>query len=165
MDVKPFPHAVEAERALLGGLIQEPDRIPEMAELVMPGDFYRPDHGALFTLLQEMYNRSEPIDMVTVPERIGREGKQDKFGGIAYVVELPDHVPSTSNLQHYAGVVREKALLRDLIVTSRKVTESAYAEPEDVGTLLDEATRELSFSGKREIDVHGSRSVSLSMTS
>jgi replicative DNA helicase len=148
MDVRAFPHAVEAERALLGGLMQEPDRIPEMAELVFPADFYRPDHGALFQLLVEMYNRNEPIDLVTVPERIGREGKQDNFGGIAYVVELPDHVPSTSNLQHYASVVKEKALLRDLIVTSRKVTESAYAEPEDVGGLLDQASRDLFLLGQ-----------------
>jgi replicative DNA helicase len=109
------PKAVEAERALLGGLLLSPGRLPEVTERVSAEDFYRPEHQALFTLLVQMQGRGETIDTVTVPERIAREGLHERYGGVGYVMQLPDQVPSTANLPHYAGVVREKALLRKLI--------------------------------------------------
>lgn len=160
MDPRPHPQAVEAERALLGGLIQDPDLLPEIQEILRPDDFYRPEHGALFQLLGDMQAREESIDLITVPERIGRDGQADRFGGIGYVVELPDHVPSTANLPHYAEVIKDKSLLRALIGTAEGMAKRAYAQPEDVSALLNEAARDISGLGLGH-DRHSWRQISL----
>lgn len=139
-----YPQAVEAERALLGGMILKPERIPEIRGIGLRGDhFHRPEHANLFRVLVEMFGRNEAIDLVTVPERIAREGEQDRFGGISYVLGLPDQIPSTTNLPHYARVVLDKALLRQLIDTATNVSERAYAQPDDVHNLMDQAAREI----------------------
>jgi replicative DNA helicase len=139
-----YPQAVEAERALLGGMILEPERIPEITGMGVHGEhFHRPEHGALFRVLVEMHGRGDAIDLVTVPERIAREGEQDRFGGISYVLGLPDQIPSTTNLPHYGRVVLDKALLRNLIDTANAVSERAYAQPDDVHVLMDQAAREI----------------------
>jgi replicative DNA helicase len=142
MDVdRPFPQAVEAERALLGGLLQQPEQLPEIGEVLRPEDFYRAEHAALYELLSEMHGRGQSIDLVTVPERIARDDQQHRFGGVAYVVELPDHVPSTANLRHYAEVIKDKAMLRELIKTARDLAGRAYAQPDDVSALVEAAAR------------------------
>lgn len=150
MEELPFPQAIEAERALLGGLIVEPIHLDDVAQLVRAEDFYRPDHAAIYKLLQEMNLREEPIDMVTVPERIGRDGQVDRFGGMSYVLQLPDHVPSTANLPHYASVIREKALLRNLIKLGQQTAQSAFAAPEAIGTLVERAMRGLQDIGEQD---------------
>jgi len=143
VEKRPFPNAIDAERALLGGLLQQPVHVPKVADILSPEDFYRPEHEALFKLLVLMQSRSESIDLVTVSDRIMREGRHENYGGVSYVVELPDHVPSTANLPHYASVIKEKSLLRALIGTTRDLTDAAYAQPEDVGELLDRAARDM----------------------
>jgi len=143
-----FPSAVEAERALLGGLITDPTRLPDVQEILHADDFYRREHGALFALLEEMQRGGQHIDLVTVPERMARGGLSERFGGIGYVVELPEAVPSTANLGHYAEVIKEKALLRGLIEKATDLASKAYDEPADVGELLDEAAREVTTLGQ-----------------
>ena len=148
MEPRPFPHATEAERLLLGGLMRDPEELPSIAEVVKAEDFYRPEHAALFKLLVGMQGAGVPIDAtVTVPDRVMREGKAEQYGGLEYVVELPDRVPATANLRHYAEVVREKSLLRQLVETSDWVRESALLQPEDVSALLDEAASKITGVG------------------
>ena len=143
-----FPHAMESERALLGGLLSDPRKMTDVMELLQGEDFYRREHGALFDLLREMNQKNQHIDIVTVPERIMRGGQQDRFGGVAYVVQLPEHVPSTANLAHYAEVIKDKALLRGLIERTSDLAAKAYEQPDDVGELLDEAAREVTSLGQ-----------------
>ena len=145
---RPFPQALEAERALLGGLLQQPDQLPTVGEVVQPDDFYRPEHGCLYKLLLEMHGRGESVDLVTVSDRVTREGQQARFGGVAYVVELPEHVPSTANLQHYAEVIKDKATLRELIRSARELAEQAYQQPDDVSALMERAAREFTSLGQ-----------------
>src|SRR5688572_18108507 len=145
---RPTPQAVEAERALLGGLMQDPRLVAEIQEHLRPEDFYRPEHEALFRLLGEMQSRGESLDMVTVPERIARDGKQDRYGGVAYVVELPDQVPPSRNLPHYARVIKDKSLLRDLIKAADQLSDKAYTQPDDVMLLLEGATNDISSIGR-----------------
>jgi replicative DNA helicase len=149
MEGRSFPQAIEAERALLGGLIESPSQIDQIVSTVKAEDFYRPDHSALFALLLDMKGRDEPIDSITVPERIGRDGRVDDFGGLAYVVQLVDHVPSTANLGHYAGVIREKALLREVIQTAGTLRDRAFTQPKDVGEMLEGALRQMQTIGER----------------
>lgn len=100
--LRPLPQSVEFERALLGGLLQDPQMLREVAELVDVQDFYRPDHRALYQLIQEMDKAGEPIDVVTVLERVSGGEREERYGGIPYVLELTEQVPSTANLPHYA---------------------------------------------------------------
>ena len=88
-------------------------------------------------------------DSITVPERIGRDGRVDDFGGLAYVVQLVDHVPSTANLGHYAAVIREKAILREVIATATSLRDNAFTQPKDVATLLEGALRQMQTIGER----------------
>ena len=154
------PAAVEAERALLGGLILDPRQIPAAAEWLQPDDFFRFEHGALFRLLTEMHGRGESIDMVTVPERIARDGQQDRFGGITYVVELPEQVSTTANLAAYAQVVADKAVLRQVIATAGRVAEEAHGHPDDVPGLVDRAAADLLSVGKGRGGVRGWSAIS-----
>ncbi len=137
------PNAVEAERALLGGLIQRPDVLEEIRRDLDASDFWRDDHRLLFTLLMEMKLNGEAIDLITIPERVLRTGEPGKYGGIAYVIELPEHAPSTVNLEHYAGLIRSKSMLRQLMTLGNELTTHASRHPDDVNGLLDKTTSEL----------------------
>lgn len=140
--VRTYPQAVEAERSLLGSILQRPQVLDEVVALEA-GDFYRAEHGALFELLVELWTAREPIDVVTVAERVGRGGHADRYGGVAYVVELPDHAPATVNAGHYAKLVANKAQLRRLLAKVQDLEALAYAEPDDVHELLDQSVVDL----------------------
>ena len=105
MSQVPSPQSVESEQALLGGLLLDPERFEEIEREVATDDFYRPDHGRLFGLLKQMRVGGEPIDQVSVGERVLRGGKDEEFGGYGYVLALPEKVPARVNLGHYARIV------------------------------------------------------------
>jgi replicative DNA helicase len=129
-----------------------PQRLAEVRPVLKADDFYRPDHAQLYALLNRMDEASEPIDTITVTERIQREGLAERYGGVAYVVELPDHAMGASNILYYARVIREKALLRGLVSVGRNLADTAMGQPEDVGQLLERASRELSqLSASRDV--------------
>ena len=135
--MRSLPNDLRSERALLGGLMQDPVQILDVGARLEDRDFFQPDHQEIYRLLLQMSERGEHIDMITVPERIGRSGKADKFGGVGYVVELPDHVPATANLMHYAGMVSDKARRRRVIELLRTKAEEAY-DCDDLGNLTSE---------------------------
>jgi replicative DNA helicase len=145
--MRPFPNSIESERALLGGLLQEPQHLTEVIEIVKPADFYRPDHAALFELMGQMEAAKEEIDLVTLPERLRREGREERYGGIAYVAELPMYAPSTANLKHYAAVIREQSVRRQLIITTERLSNQAFDGPSDLGHLLENAVKEITNLG------------------
>lgn len=132
-DVKAFPQNLEAERALLGAAMQRPSLLDDLD--LEARDFYRKDHGALWALMLDMRRHGEPIDMVTLPDRVGRDPSPGRFGGVGYVTELPDHAPSTANAGHYARLIAENARRRRLIAELQSATERLYAR--------DEATEEI----------------------
>jgi len=138
-----YPNSLEAERALLGGLLQDPQRIAHIADRVRPDQFYRPDHGELFSLLEEMTRRKEVVDLVTLPRRLLAEGRPERYGGLGYVIELPTYAPTTANLDHYASVIREQALLRDVIRLSEDLGRKASNAPDGAGPLLEAAMKEM----------------------
>ncbi|MFT5460669.1 MAG: replicative DNA helicase [Myxococcota bacterium] len=119
------PKAIQAERALLGGLMQDPDQLAEMPGGLNPSAFYRPEHGALYAMLSERYRRREPIDLVTIPEAVARSGRHERYGGTAYVLELPDAVSSTANLPHYAAMVVDAHVRRVVQDRCRRAVEDA----------------------------------------
>ncbi len=122
---RPMPQAIEAERCLLGGLMQDPDQLPGV--VIKPEAFYRPEHARLFELLVAMAGTQQSIDMVTVVDQVRVMGP-DRFGGIGYVVELPDAVPSTANLPYYARLIQDKADRRRIIELGEQACRAAYGE-------------------------------------
>lgn len=141
---RPFPQAIEAERALLGGLLQRPEQLDAIAGTLEPSDLYRGEHRALLAVMLEMHTAGESIDLVTVSERITRGDPEAlRFGGVAYVVELPEAIPSTANLEHYATLVRRKSAQREVIRASRHLAEAAYLDDTDPETLLATAATQL----------------------
>lgn len=134
---RPLPQSLEAERAVLGGLMLDPARVPEVAELVSPEDFYREAHQNLFRLMVEMDAGGAPTEMVAVVERIAATTDPDKYGGIAYVSSLSDNVPSTENLEYYARLVHRRAVARRLALVGRKITDKALEAPDDLPELVE----------------------------
>lgn len=141
MESRPSPQALEAEQALLGGLIVDPQRMDEVSHLVSADDFYRPDHARFFMMLRDMRADGDFIDLVTVSDRVMRGNAPDQYGGLSYVLALPDKVPSTANLAHYARIVRDKAVLRRVIRTSDELTGAAHDGTDNPGVLLDRASQ------------------------
>lgn len=129
---KPMPAAVEAERSLLGGLLQEPAWLSRVSLDLRPEDFHRPEHAALYRLLLGMVGAQQGIDLVTVAAEISRGGPHavDRYGGAAYVTSLPEYCPSTANLGHYVELIVERAQLREIIKVGSATVESAFDEAE-----------------------------------
>ncbi len=122
------PNSVEAERALLGGLMQRPTALREID--LSADDLWRDDHKHLFRLLREMLVGGEHIDLITVPERVMRTEEAGKYGGLSYVIELPDHAPSTVNLDHYARIIREKSEHRRIMQIGNEAVTRASRQGE-----------------------------------
>lgn len=120
------PNAVDAEVALLGGLIVDAARFDDVAPHIAADDFYRPDHARLFMLIRDMRADRDHIDLVTISDRV-MSGDPERYGGLRHVLGMPDMCPSTVNLPHYARLVREKADLRRLIRMADEVRASAFA--------------------------------------
>ena len=132
-----LPHSIEAERAVLGGLMINSVSASEISEMLDEADFYREAHGKLFTLIVEMSERGEPTEMVAVVEKIASSGRADEMGGLAYVSALPDNVPSTENLEYYAKLVRQRAVVRKLLAGLSNVAERARGGKDELPELLD----------------------------
>lgn len=134
-----MPSSLEAERAVLGGLMLDPGRLDEVAEVLQPDAFYREAHKRLFQLMLDMGARGEPTEMVAVVERVMAQGAAEVMGGLPYISALPDNVPSTENLLYYAGVVQDRAVRRRLLEACQKVAGRVYAGEDELAELLDGA--------------------------
>ena len=134
---RPLPHSLEAERAVLGGLMLDSVNAMDLAEVLAEDDFYREAHGKLFGLLLEMNERGEPTEMVAVVEKIAGANRAEEMGGLSYVSSLPDNVPSTENIEYYARIVRERAVVRRLLSGLTEVAERARAGTDELQELLD----------------------------
>lgn len=122
------PQAPEMERALLGALLSDGGAFARIAHLVDQGSFYKPNHRTLFQCMSELDVRREPIDLITITDELRRVGKLEELGGVPFLSELASEVPTSANIEHYAAVVHEKALLRNVISLSAEAVSSA-SEP------------------------------------
>ena len=136
-DARPLPQSAESERAVLGGLMLDPERVLAVAEVLTAEDFYRESHQRLFQLMVEMTEQGEPTEMVAVIERVAAAGRAEEMGGLAYVSSLPDNVPSTENIEYYAGIVRQRATTRRLVFGAKEIADRALGGQDDLPSLLD----------------------------
>ncbi len=131
------PQNIEAEMSVLGSILMSSDAVYRCIELLSAGSFYREAHGKIFSAMQELFGRDEAIDLITITEQLRRDGNLESVGGSSYVTSLVDGVPTSANVEYYAKIVREKAVLRDMIKLLGKVSNECYENPDDVGLFLD----------------------------
>jgi replicative DNA helicase len=142
--IREMPKSVEYEKCLLGGILLAPEQLPALREIVSADDFYLPEHARLMGALCAMEAEGRPIDMATVTEMISKTRDPSVFGGLVYVLQLADSVPSTANLAHYATGVRQTSLLRQFIAHTQSMTGKAFDQSDDIGRLIEETSSKLS---------------------
>ena len=134
------PQNIEAEQSLLGALLIDKDSIVRISEILHPANFYRIEqHAPIYEAVQALFEKREPIDLVTVTEELKRKGFYDKIGGSAYLTTLVNVVPTSAHIEHYARIIKEHAVRRTLIAQSTRLIEKAYDEAQAVDELLEEA--------------------------
>ncbi len=134
-----LPHNLEAERSVLGAILLHNDAINRAAEVIDSGDFFRDAHRRIFDKMVRLSERGGAIDLVTLKEELGRSGELDEVGGPAYIAALVDGVPRSTNVEHYARIIKEKSTLRSLIFSANKILAAAYDAEEDADVVLDRA--------------------------
>jgi replicative DNA helicase len=141
-DLKVPPHSIEAEQAVLGGLMLDNNAWDQVADRVSERDFYRHDHRQIFRAIGNLANRSQPFDVVTMSEWLENNGLIEEAGGMAYLGTLAKDTPSAANIAAYADIVREKSVLRQLIQVGTEIAEKGF-NPQGEGSkaLLDEAEK------------------------
>lgn len=134
------PHSIEAEQAVLGGLLLDNEALDRIADVISESDFYRQDHRLIFRHVCRMVEKSKPADVVTVAEILDSCNELEGIGGLAYLSALAQSTPSSANVRRYAEIVRERAIMRQLAEVGSSIAESAYTPAgRSARELLDEA--------------------------
>src|SRR5882757_2955886 len=134
-----LPHNLEAERSVLGAILLHNDAFNLAAEVIDSNDFFRDAHRRIFDKMVKLSERNDAIDLVTLKEELGRSGDLEEVGGPAYISALIDGVPRSTNVEHYARIIKEKATLRSLIFSANKILATAYAGEDEADLILDQA--------------------------
>ena len=137
------PHDLEAEQAIIGSMLTDRDAVISSIEVLKEEDFYREDNRAIYAAILNLYNRSEPIDIITVKAELESMGKFEQVGGLEYLAELPEKVPTTANAEKYIKIVEEKSILRRLIKTANEIIELGYSPTEDVEDIMEGAEKKI----------------------
>jgi replicative DNA helicase len=138
------PHSVEAEQAVIGGLLLDNRAWEQIADKLVEEDFYRNDHRLLFSAIRQLESRNEPFDAVTLSQCLDNNGHLDQAGGLLYLGRLAKDTPSASNIVAYANIVREKSVLRQLIAVGTDISGSGFQpEGRDSKELLDSAEKKV----------------------
>ncbi|MCB1749424.1 MAG: replicative DNA helicase [Gammaproteobacteria bacterium] len=134
------PHSIEAEQAVLGGLMLDNEALIQVSEKISTDDFYRRDHGAVYNAVLELAGDNKPFDVVTVAEWLDSHGNLAAVGGMSYLAQLAENTPSAANIAAYADIVRQRAILRELISAGTRIADSAFRpEGRSPDELLDSA--------------------------
>jgi len=150
MQEKIPPQNLEAEISVLGSMMLEKEAIPKVLEILDENDFYKNAHREIYRAILALYDRGEPVDLVTLANELKKGGDLERIGGAIYLTSLLDSVPTAANVEHYARIVREKARLRSLIEVSTRIVQMGYEE-EDAQKTIDKASSMLySIIGPKE---------------
>ena len=137
------PHDLEAEQAIIGSMLTDKDAVISAIESLKEEDFYREDNRAIYSAILNLYNRAEPIDIITVKAELESMGKFEQVGGLEYLAELPEKVPTTANASKYIKIVEEKSELRTLIKAANEIIDSGYDPTEDVEDIMEGAEKKI----------------------
>lgn len=155
------PYSTEAEQAVLGGIMLSNQYWDGIAERVIAEDFYTFAHKAIFQTMEELMRNQTPIDLITLDQALKAKGISDSVGGFAYLADLSNNTPNAINILAYAEIVREKAILRELIAVGNRIAENSYSpKGKDIKMVLDEAEREVfAIAEKRSSSTEGPQNV------
>ena len=145
------PQNIEAEQAVLGGILIENEAINRVMEILSPDDFYRDGHRKLYGALIDLSDRDEPADLITMTNELRKRDQLDAIGGASYLAFLIDSIPTAANIEYYAKIVREKSVLRKLIETSTEIITQSYQDRGDVENFLDEAEKAIFEISERRV--------------
>ena len=145
------PQSIEAEQSVLGSLLLSKKAIVKIADLIKPEDFYRDSHRFIYETMLELFEKNEPIDVLTVSTRLEAKNLLDKIGGSSYLTTLVNFVPTASNVVYYAKIVQRKKMLRDLIEAAYSITQSSYDEQEEIERILDQAEKSVFAVSQRSL--------------
>jgi len=145
------PQNTEAEQSLLGCLMLDKDAIVKIVDFIKAEDFYKGIHQDIYQAMFELYERSDPIDILSVSGRLKEKGRLEEVGGSAYLTSLINTIPTATHVANYAKIVRQKKILRDLISASEEIGLSAFDESEEVDILLDKAEKTVFNIGQRAL--------------
>lgn len=135
------PNDIEAEQAVLGCMLLDNEAVAMAFETLKPEDFYREENKLIFASMLNLYSRSEPIDIITVKEELVSLGKFEVCGGLEYIADLSEKVPTTANADKYIKIVEEKSILRNLIKTSNELVELGYNQTLEVDEIIEKAEK------------------------
>ncbi|MBC7348683.1 MAG: replicative DNA helicase [Candidatus Aminicenantes bacterium] len=133
------PHSLEAEKTVLGGILVSNAYLNLVLSQISPEDFYRDSHRQILEGMIKLMDRSQPIDLLTLSDELQKAGVLEEIGGSAYLASLMDGVPRTLNIEYYAQIIKEKSLLRKLILSSAKIINTSFEQQADADTLISEA--------------------------
>ena len=133
------PHSLEAEKTVLGGILVNNESLNVVMSIITPEDFYKESHQKIIERISALVDKGLPVDLLSLSEEMQRAGLLEEAGGMAYLSSLMDGVPKSLNVEYYAQIIKEKALLRRLIVSSAKIITASYEQKEEADDLLNEA--------------------------
>jgi replicative DNA helicase len=136
---RPMPSNLDAERCILGAILLDNNALNTAIEALKPDDFFIPQHRSIFNQMMALGEAQHAIDLVTLTEELHRRGELESSGGAPYLASLVDGVPRVSNVEHYARIVKEKAMLRNLIHTTHNIQQHAFDGEDGADTILDNA--------------------------
>ncbi|HAJ32050.1 MAG TPA: replicative DNA helicase [Candidatus Atribacteria bacterium] len=133
------PQNISAEQAALGSMLLQEDAILHSVDILRPEDFYKKSHQIIFKCILELFEKSRGVDLVTLTEELNRINLLEEIGGVTYLTNLINSVPTAANIEHYVKIIEEKSILRNLINNATKIISMGYEEKEDAKILLDKA--------------------------
>ncbi len=138
-----MPQSIKLEEAVLGALLVDRDGLPSVIEILKPESFYKDAHNEIYAVMLDLFEKSQPIDLLTVHETLKKAKKLDKIGGVNYLIELTNKVASAANVEYHARIIAQKYIQRELIRVSTVTIKDSYEDEKDVFELLDEAEQQL----------------------
>ncbi|MCK5423170.1 MAG: replicative DNA helicase, partial [Deltaproteobacteria bacterium] len=137
------PQNIEAEQSVLGGILLENEAINKVLETLIGDEFYRESHQKIFNSMIGLFEKNEPIDLITLTNVLKSKSQLDNVGGGAYLATLVDSIPTAANIEYYAKIVKEKAILRKLINTATEIVARGYEDEGDISDILDQAEKNI----------------------
>lgn len=138
-----LPHSIEAEQSVIGSMILDRDAILVASEILTSDDFYQKQYGIIFDAMVELCNEGQPVDLITLQNRLKEKELPPDISSMEYVRDLIAAVPTSANVKYYANIVSEKAVLRRLIRTTEEVANACYLEKDSTETILEESEKKL----------------------
>jgi|LSQX01.1.fsa_nt_gb replicative DNA helicase len=137
------PYSLEAEQSVLGAMLIEKEVVPVVFEIIKSNDFYKENHTEIYEAMQDLFEKDEPIDLVTITEQLRIRDTLEEVGGIEYLTTIATALPTTANVKYYAQIVEEKSILRKLISASSEISQMSYEAGEEVDYILDQAEKKI----------------------